>query len=451
MLLRVLETIENKKMLKAGDSVICAVSGGADSMALLCVLYELREKLGIKLFAANVNHSIRGEEGDSDSEFVRDFCLEKGIELFYKKVDVPRLAKERQIGEEECGRIERYRFFDSIAKELGGALIATAHHQGDNAETVLFNLFRGSGPKGICGIPYKRDNIIRPLLNVSKDDIKSYLTDNHIPWCEDSTNNDCDYTRNKIRNKVLYEVKKFFPKAEEKILATCDLIREDDEYLTYLAKASGAFCEGVILKDVFLKLPESLRRRVVAEALNSWNVSEIDTKKIKAVYDIILGSTGKGIDLGADIRIVQSYGKIYKTEKNTAQASLEEYILKNGENLEISTSDGIWRIKTVDKTFKMRDNKMMTFFDAELLPESLVIRKRKEGDFMHPYGMDGKKKIKKIFIDLKIRKEVRDNILMLATEDEVLFIPGVRKSSQYQPTEKTKKFLCVEFCKQNRK
>ncbi|MBQ7876741.1 MAG: tRNA lysidine(34) synthetase TilS [Clostridia bacterium] len=451
MLLRVLETIENKKMLKAGDKVVCAVSGGADSMALLCVLYELREKLGIELYAANVNHSIRGEEGDRDSEFVRDFCKEKGIELFYKKLDIPRIAKEEQISEEECGRRERYCFFDEITKKLGGAHIATGHHRGDNAETVLFNLFRGSGLKGLSGIPYKRDNIIRPLLDVSKDEIKSYLTKKNITWCEDSTNKECDYTRNKMRNIVLFEAEKIFPKAEEKISAVSQMLRQDDEYLNELATKSGAFEDGVILKDEFVKLPESLRRRVVAEALNRWQVREIDTKKIKAVYDIILGGTGKGVDLGSNIRIVQSYGKIYKTEKKPSENHGEKYIFKNGENLEISTSDGVWSIKTVDKTVKMRDNKMMTFFDAELLPESLVIRGREEGDFMYPYGMDGKKKIKKIFIDLKIRKEIRDKILMLANNDEILFIPGVRKSAKYQPSEKTKKFLYVEFCKQNGK
>ena len=254
-----------------------------------------------------------------------------------------------------------------------------------------------------------------------------------------------------MRNIVLFEAENIFPKAEEKISAVSQMLRQDDEYLNELATKSGAFEDGVILKDEFVKLPESLRRRVVAEALNRWQVREIDTKKIKAVYDIILGGTGKGVDLGSNIRIVQSYGKIYKTEKKPSENHGEKYIFKNGENLEISTSDGVWSIKTVDKTVKMRDNKMMTFFDAELLPESLVIRGREEGDFMYPYGMDGKKKIKKIFIDLKIRKEIRDKILMLANNDEILFIPGVRKSAKYQPSEKTKKFLYVEFCKQNGK
>ncbi len=451
MLLRVLETIENKKMLKAGDKVVCAVSGGADSMALLCVLYELREKLGIELFAANVNHSIRGEEGDKDSDFVRDFCQKKGIELFYKKIDIPRIAKEEQIGEEECGRRERYRFFESIAKRLGGARIATGHHMGDNAETVLFNLFRGSGTKGMGGIPYKRDNIIRPLLNVSKDEIKSYLTKKNIPWCEDSTNKECDYTRNRLRNVVLFEAEKIFPKAEEKISSVSEILRQDDEYLTHLALESGAFENGVIVKDKFMLLHESLRRRVVIEALKHWCVKNVDSKKIKAVYDIALGGTGKGVDLGDGVRIVQSYGKVYKTEKNTNDNRGEKYIFKNGENLEISTSDGVWSIKTVDKTVKMRDNKMMAFFDAELLPESLVIRGREEGDYMYPYGMEGKKKIKKIFIDLKIRKEIRDKILMLANNDEILFVPGVRKSARCQPSETTKKILCVEFCKKNGK
>ncbi len=443
MISRVLETIENKKMFKAGDKVLCAVSGGADSMALLCVLYELREKLDIEVCAANVNHSIRGEEADSDSEYVRKFCEERGIELFYEKVDIPSMAKEAQIGEEECGRRERYRFFDSIINEWGSGVIATGHHMGDNAETVLFNLFRGSGGKGIGGIPYKRDNIVRPLLDVTKEDIKKYLVEKNITWCEDSTNGNCDYTRNGIRNVILVEAEKMFPKAMEKISAASNAIREDDEYLTKTAADSKAFENGVLYKERLSALPDCIKKRVILQALKEWNVENIDTKKTDAVLKIAMGETGKGIDAGNGIRIVNGYGEIRAQQKETKAD--EEYYFKNGESLEISTLSGVWSIKTVDKPSKMRDNKTMAVFDANLLPEKLCVRLRHDGDYMYPYGMDGKKKIKKIFIDLKIRKELRDKISMLATDDEILFIPGVRKSARYQPSEKTSRYLYIKF------
>lgn len=445
---RVLETIEKENMLKAGDRVLCAVSGGADSMALLCVLYELKEKLNIDIYAANVNHSIRGEEGDADSRFVKDFCEKNGIELFYEKADIPKMAKKAQIGEEECGRNERYRFFNSVAESIGGALIATGHHMGDNAETLLFNLFRGSGGKGLGGICPKRDNIIRPLINVSKEEIKKYLIEKNIPWCEDSTNKECEYTRNKIRNVILSEIEKTFPKAVEKTASAARFAAEDNAYLEQCAEASGAFDGSVIHKDKFEKLPECLKRRVVVQALKKWNVKEIDIKKIEAVSRIAIGATGKGVDLGDEIRIVQSYGETYREE---AETNAEEYAFTNGENVEISARDGVWSIKTVDKSDKMRDNKMMAVFDGELLPKKLHIRCRRDGDVMYPEGMDGKKKIKKIFIDLKIRKELRDKILMLATDDEVLFVPGIRKSAKYQPSEKTKKYLCIKFFAKNGK
>lgn len=443
MISRVLETIENKKMFKAGDKVLCAVSGGADSMALLCVLYELREKLGIEIYAANVNHSIRGEEGDRDSEYVRKFCEEKGIELFYEKVDIPSMAREAQIGEEECGRRERYHFFNSITDAWQSGVIATGHHMGDNAETVLFNLFRGSGGKGLGGIPYKRDNVVRPLLDVTKDDIKKYLTEKNVAWCEDSTNKNCDYTRNGIRNVILAEAEKMFPKAMEKIAAASNSIKEDDEYLSKLARESKAFNRGILDKTKLSDLPDCIRKRVVLQALKEWGVTDIDTKKVEAVQKIALGETGKGVDMGSGIRIVQSYGETYALK--TVRKSDGEFFFKNGESLEISTSDGVWSIKTVDKPHKMRDNKTMVVFDAELLPEQLCIRLRHDGDYMYPCGMDGRKKIKKIFIDLKIRKELRDRISMLATDDEILFIPGVRKSARYQPSENTKKYLYIKF------
>lgn len=444
MLKRVLETIKKNNMLEAGDKVVCALSGGADSMALLCVLYELREELGISLYAANLNHSIRGDEGDSDSEFVRQFCKEKGIELFYKKVDIPYLSKKNHMSEEECGRSERYRLFEEAVNELGGGVIATGHHRNDNAETVLFNLFRGSGAKGFCGIPYKRGNIIRPLLDVTREDTEKYLKERNIPWRVDSTNGECKYARNNIRLVIIKEIEKLFPKAAEKITSCAEAIGQDDEYLSLLADQSGAFENGMIIAEKFMPLHESLRRRVIIKALKYWGLS-VDREKIKAVYDTIVGQTGKGRDLGCNVRIENCYGIIKKEEKIRSREKITEYRIKKGENLEISAFGGVWSIKTVDKKPKMRDNKMMIFLDYDKMGEEVFIRCRKDGDYISPMGMNGTKKLKKVFIDLKIPGEKRDTISMLAEGNEILFIPGIRKSKKYTPDENTKKYFVASF------
>lgn len=445
MLTRVLKTIKENSMLKAGDKVICAFSGGADSMALLCALYALKDELGIEVVAAHLNHSIRGEAAEGDYLFVKDFCQRLGVRLFYKKLDIPSIAAQAHIGEEEAGRIERYRFFNLVAEELGAAKIATGHHKNDNAETVLFNLFRGSGLKGLRGIPYKRDNIIRPMLDVPKKTIEAFLEGRGIGWREDATNKDCTYSRNRIRNIILKEIEEHFPGATEKIADASEIIKIDEDCLDAMAKDSGAFCEGVIKCDKFAPLHESLKRRVVIRALEYWGVCDIDFTKICIVKDAVMGETGKVYDMGDGVRLVKSYNDVYKMPEENRADKFAPHNVPVGESLEIKAFEGVWSIKTVDKTEKIRDNKMMILLDAEKLPEGLLVRCRKEGDFISPSGMPGTKKLKKVFIDLKIPTEIRDRISMLTIGNEILFIPGIRKTKHYLPDENTKKILVAEY------
>ncbi len=445
MLDKVLETIEKNNMLKAGDRVVCAVSGGADSMALLCALYEIKEKLKIKVYAAHVNHSIRGLEAEHDYLFVKAFCEKRGIELFYKKADVPHMAEMLHKGEEEVGRIVRYSFFDEVCESLQGAKLATGHHMCDNAETVLFNLFRGSGTKGLGGIPYKRGNIIRPLLDVTREETEEFLKLRGITWCEDKTNSECIYSRNTIRHIIIKEIKKLFPEGVRKIASCAESVRCDNEYLEALAEESGAFEDGAIITEKFAPLHESLKRRIVICALNAWGVDEIDTEKIKATEKLVLGDTGKGIDLGKGIRIVNCYGKVFTEVKWPDTPMCEHVVPKRGESLEITDFEGVWSIKTVDKTEKMRDNKMMILLDCDKLGGEVSVRQRRDGDFIRPFGMSGTKKLKKVFIDLKIPREKRDRISMLAMGSEILFIPGIRKTGNYLPDENTRKILIAEY------
>lgn len=445
MLKRVLETIKENNMLKAGDKVVCALSGGADSMALLCALYEIKDNIGIEVYAAHLNHSVRGKAADEDYEFVKEFCEKKGIELFYKKVDVPKLSKELHKGEEEVGRDERYKLFYEAAEKLGGALIATGHHRNDNAETILFNLFRGSGSRGLGGIRYKRGNVIRPLLDVTREDTENFLKSRGISWREDDTNKKCIYARNKIRLVILKEIERFFPDAAAKIVSAAKIVRIDDDYLTEAAKNTGAFENGAIVAAKFLPLHESLRRRVIIEALEAWDIGDINAEKIKAVYETVLGQTGKGRDLGNNIRIVNNYGTVSKKEKNEVEKRRLNHTVNSEESLEIQASEGEWSIKTVDKTEKMRDNKMMILLDADKLKNEVSVRCRQDGDYISPCGMAGTKKLKKVFIDLKIPKEKRDMISMLTMGSEVLFIPGIRKTKNYLPDESTKRVLIAEY------
>ncbi len=443
MLRKVLETIKENNMIKAGDKVVCALSGGADSLALLYALYEIKDELSFSLYAAHLNHSVRGADADYDNLYVKEVCESLGVEFFEKKVNVPYLSKMRGESEEKCGRDERYAFFDEVCEKLGGGLIATGHHMNDNAETVLFNLFRGSGMRGLRGIPCKRGNIIRPLIGVAREETEAFLINKGVKWCEDYTNGECEYTRNNIRLVILKEVRKIFPGAVKKINDAAKIIAIDDDCLNILAKESHALENGVIDGKVFSSLHQSLRRRVAINAMEEWGVVLIDNEKIKAVCDICAGATGREYDLGNNIIIVNEYAAI---RKRSREEEKEKPIpVKMGESLEIKGFEGTWSIKTVDKCEKIRDNKMMAIFDADKIGGEIFVRCREDGDYIYPEKMQGKKKIKKIFIDLKIPKEIRDKMQLLTVGNEVLFIPGIRKSGNYKADENTKRYFVAQY------
>ena len=222
--------IEKYRLLSGGDSVIIALSGGADSVTLLSVLNSIKEKYNLKLYAAHLNHGIRGEEADNDEKFCKILCENYNIHLFVKHIDVPKLSAEQKISAELCGRNERYKFFDELSAKLN-AKVATAHTASDNAETLIFNLCRGSSLAGASAIPPKRGNIIRPLITLTRDEIESYCAANSLGFVTDSTNMSDSYTRNKIRHKVIPALKEINPQAENAMLAFSRDASEISEFL----------------------------------------------------------------------------------------------------------------------------------------------------------------------------------------------------------------------------
>lgn len=442
---KVLKTIREHNMFEKGGSVIAAVSGGADSVALLLVLKELREILGISLYAANLNHNIRGAEADGDSEFVRRLCEKEEIGLFYKSVDIPKIAREEGLGEEECGRRERYRFFDEAAKEAGDAVIATGHHMGDNTETFLFRLFRGSGTKGLCAIPYVRGNIARPLLDVTKGGIEKYLAERGAAWRTDSSNFDTRYSRNMIRHEIIPKIESAFGSIDEKTARVIKCLKADEDYFDKECEKSGAIAGGEIILEKFLPLHESLKTRIAMRALMLWGVSDIDSDAVARVILLAEGGSGKMCDLGGGVRIIKAYETLKRArrEKNGA-----EIAVKTSESGVVHLENMTINLKTVDKCEKMSDNKMIAVFDAEKLPREITVRTRRDGDYIYPFGMKGRKKLKELFIDMKIPRDERDGILLLALGGEIIFIPGIRHSRSFAPEKDTKKFLLVECAKE---
>ena len=224
MMNKVLNFILSHNMLCNGDSVLAAVSGGADSVCMLHLLTELAPELNITVYAAHFNHMLRGNEADRDEAFVLNMCKKMGIFCFCGRENVANYAKSHSLNVEEAARILRYEFLQKTASTLDSAKIATAHNADDNAETVILNLTRGTGLAGLRGIPPVRENIVRPILCLTRERVEQYLNDRRIEYVTDSTNLEDIYTRNNIRHNVMPVLKTLNPRFSENLLKTCDIL-----------------------------------------------------------------------------------------------------------------------------------------------------------------------------------------------------------------------------------
>ena len=250
---QVTEFADKYGMLPSGGAVICAISGGADSVCLLHILKEIAPTRSFELYAVHFNHCLRGAESDRDEHFVRELCRKLNVELFCCSGDVKGYAENNGLGIEEAARILRYRFFEETAGRIPGSRVATAHNADDNAETVLMNLARGAGLKGLCGIPPVRDIYIRPLLCMSREEINAYLEKHCLEHVEDSTNAENIYTRNRLRHEVIPVLKGMNPAFAGSVMETSDLLRADEGLLETLSQKSVPFepdREGRIALDV---------------------------------------------------------------------------------------------------------------------------------------------------------------------------------------------------------
>ena len=240
---RIKEYCRQKELLLQGDRVLVGLSGGADSVCLFLVLLSLAKEWNLSLVPVHVNHNIRGEEAEADEQFCKELCRSHGMELLVVSCDVPELAKERGWSLEEAGRNARYEAFFGLAAEHSCHRIAVAHHQNDQAETVLFQMFRGSRIRGLAGMDAKNGSIIRPLLNVTRTEIENYLNTQGQSYCVDRTNYEDDYTRNKIRNRILPLAGEVQPRAVEHVAETAEYLGRVEEFLTRLTDT--LFAESV--------------------------------------------------------------------------------------------------------------------------------------------------------------------------------------------------------------
>ena len=501
---KVLGFMRNKHMTDRGDGVLAAVSGGADSVCLLLLLNGMAAELGIRVFAFHMNHGIRGEEADRDEQFVGELCKQLEIPLTVVHEKVETYAEEHGLSGEEAGRILRYRHLEETAERYQCTKIAVAHHEDDDAETVLLNLFRGSGLAGLSGIRPVRGKIIRPLLCVSRKEIEEYLKEQGFSWCEDSTNRENDYTRNKIRNELLPWVRENInSRAAEHILAASELAAQADVYFEMEAerileescskrreeakqptsqnvgeadgKESGTgqdlkVAENAmkmytkISTNLFDSQPEILKtyiiRRMVLNAAGK--AKDITERHIRAVMKLTGPGGGHSVNLPYGLQAVRGYETLKIVQGQERRSAVESSDPGQKWKNEGSFEKEI-RLRTdLDETFRVGPasirlhaiprkkepeipkNQYTKWFDYDKINVGLSIRYRKNGDYLTLSG-GGKKKLRRFMIDEKIPEDERDRIPVLADGDHVLWVVGYRISDYYKITDETERVLEAEM------
>lgn len=460
MIDKVLDTIKKYNMLRENDRVIAAVSGGPDSICLLHILYALKEKFNLTLYAAHVNHCLRGEEADKDEEYVKSFCENLGIECFSKRIDINKLAKERGLSSESAGREARYEFFDELLKKLKAQKIALAHNANDQAETVIMRIIRGTGMEGLAGIKPVRSNIfIRPLINIKRESIEKYCSENNLNPRIDKTNLESIYTRNKIRLELIPYLQDNFNKEIVSVLnRLSDTIIADNDYLEKISEEKyNIYCEKkgrkvIIYKDAFSE-DKALLNRMLRRAVNNikGNLYNIEKLHIEELLALQRGSTGKKLNLPGGIVGFNNYGNIelalgeyFKVDLN----SEEHFLHINRENIIESLNLKVsLRLVPEDEKIDFKEKPFVKYFDFDRAPENIYLRTRRNGDRFTPFGMQGSKKLKDLFIDLKIPKEERDSVPLILFDEEIVWIAGYRISEKYKVNKNTKNILEIKVLK----
>lgn len=420
-------------MFRNAPVVFTALSGGADSVALHLALHELSKEYGFILKAVHINHMIRGEEADRDEDFCRSLCQRLDTELKAVRVPVPEYASRRRLSLEEAAREVRYDFFDRLKKEYP-CKIATAHTLNDSAETVLFNLSRGTGIKGLTGIPPVRGHIIRPLLSCTRQEVEAFLAELGQDFVTDSTNLTDDYTRNKIRHCLIPLMEEIHGGFHENLRRMTENLYDDWDYL-----------EKEALKAADKRLDElhpSIRRRVIINLFRQHNI-EVSAEKIIAAENIALNQKGGKVNLAGDIYAVARNGYLEIKTIRHERFVFSETKLKEGENPFICDKTVIIRknnCENQDKNGIINGKFTENCFDCDKIQGELFLRNRRDGDSYRRLNRDFTSSLKKL-MHSEYPAEERDLIPVIADEAGIIWVQGFGIADRVRTDENT-----VAYC-----
>ena len=456
---KILDFIKLHHMLEENDRVIAGISGGADSVYLLFVLRELREKIGFDLIAVHVNHGIRGETALRDEEFTRELCRQWKIPCEVRNVSVPEIAARRKLSQEEAGRLVRREVFEEVRQQYQGTKIALAHHQNDNAETMLMNLARGTGIRGLLGIRPVNGCMIRPLLCLNRREIEQILKEEHLLYCEDETNAEDIYTRNRIRHQIIPALEegvnrqavRHMNEAMEQLGQVWEYL-EDETWKQYQnivqKREEGLF----LLQEALGQCAPVIQKRVIQKCLEelAGSARDLGAVHIEAVTELLEKQSGKKRNLPYEIVASREYEGIFLQKRKEGKEDSFEKVLNipgitrlEDKNLQICCT-----IREKESDFSMEQipqNPYTKWFDYDIIKTSLAIRTRQPKDVLSVTKQGKTQKLKSYFINEKIPAGQRSQVLLIAEGHQILWVVGYRMSTKYQISEHTKKIIEIKI------
>ncbi|MFH1379452.1 MAG: tRNA lysidine(34) synthetase TilS [bacterium] len=439
-------------LIQKNDSVLVGVSGGADSVCLLYQLLNVQKRVPFTISIVHFNHGLRLHDGKKDAVFVQKLADKNKLRSFIVSIPVRKFARRHKISIEESARNLRYSHLRKLAYKYNYNKIALAHQADDQAETVLFRIIRGTGPHGLAGISFKRRiaetiEIIRPLLNIPKDEIIVYLKKHRISYRIDKTNKKNIYTRNKIRNKLIPYLEKYNPQVKLHLTQLAETMHDENEYWS---KKIELLCKKLLKKEAgkfFLDLKGFNKYHIMIQkkVIRSIFQDNCDYTNIISIMRLITSQTGKKKYIPGFGYLEKSYQKlVFHPHKNLSDVNADRFF-----NVKLP---GVTRIIDLKLTIRgrlltkkpssLKSSRNQAFFDWEKLGSGrFIIRFRKKGDIFFPYGLNGSKKLKKFLIDQRIPGYKRDQQPLICVEDKIMWVVGIRIDDRWKVTEKTKKIL----------
>ncbi|MFA4827886.1 MAG: tRNA lysidine(34) synthetase TilS [Thermodesulfovibrionales bacterium] len=450
---KVKATIKKHSMLREKDRVLAGLSGGPDSVCLLLLLNQLKDEYKLDLHAIYIDHGLRPEEIPAEIKFCKKLCENLNISFITKSVDVISYAKELGLNKQEAARELRYKAFDEIAFEKGANKIAIAHNADDQAETFFMRILRGSGQKGLSGIPPLRGKIIRPLIEIERNEIEEFLKSSSQSYVVDSSNIKKDYFRNWLRLSVMPEFQRKNPDLINTISRMSDIIREEDNYLELivtktLMKLIPKKTDKTI--ELFLvpleNMDRVILRRVLRRAIDAVKgLRGISFIHIEDIIGLIKnGDSGDRLYLPKGIRVIKGYSTLILT--SDLPVKLGTYSLEVPGEV-ILREAGILIKSSIEehRAEGKAQEKSVAIFDADKVKAPLTIRARKNGDFFYPAGFGKKKKLQDFFVDEKAPRDERDKIPLVLSGENIVWIAGYRGDERFKITSDTKKIVLLEI------